>query len=235
MVLRRLADVEALGRARLHPFTLWVAARQYALGKGGLGHLVWQPAGEVVDALDAAVNGLAAAVTPSGRRLLVALDLSGSMGVGVAGSALSAKAAAAGFASLLVRIEPRVRVIGFDTRIHPLPLTPRQRIDDAIRLVEATGGGGTDGSLPFAWARERGVAFDGMVILTDHETWAGREHVVQALARYRREVAPVRVVTAALTATGTAVVPVGDPLSLGIAGLDAGLPQLVTWFMVAGR
>ncbi|HMU49788.1 MAG TPA: TROVE domain-containing protein [Geminicoccaceae bacterium] len=34
LVLRRLADVEALRRARLHPFTLWVAARQYAAGRG---------------------------------------------------------------------------------------------------------------------------------------------------------------------------------------------------------
>lgn len=235
LVLRKLGDVEALRRARLHPFTLWVAARQYALGRGGLGRLTWQPAGEVVDALDAAVTALAAAAVPSGRRLLVAIDVSGSMSVGVAGSALSAKAAAAGFASLLVRMEPRVRVIGFDTAVHQLPLTPRQRIDDAIRLVEAAGGGGTDIALPFAWARQQGIAFDGVVVLTDGETWAGREHVVQALARYRREVGPARVVTAALTATGTTVVPADDPMSLGIAGLDASLPQLVAWFMAQER
>lgn len=229
-VLRKLGDAEALRRARLHPFTLWVAARQYAAGLGR-GRLSWQPAGEVVDALDAAVTALTAAAVPSGRRLLVAIDVSGSMSVGVAGSALSARAAAAGFASLLVRMERSVRVIGFDTAVHQLPLTPRQRIDDTIRLVEATGGGGTDISLPFAWAHRQHLAFDGVVLLTDGETWAGREHVVQALARYRREVFPAHVVTAALTATGTAVVRADDPLSLGVAGLDASLPQLVAWFM----
>jgi 60 kDa SS-A/Ro ribonucleoprotein len=47
------------------------------------------------------------------------------------------------------------------------------------------------------------MTVDGVVTLTDNETWAGRAHPVQAMAAYRSQVgSPVRNVVVAMTATG---------------------------------
>ncbi|MGH3302287.1 MAG: hypothetical protein ACRDOK_11500 [Streptosporangiaceae bacterium] len=71
-----------------------------------------------------------------------------------------------------------------------------------------------------------------MVVLTDNETWAGRQHPVQALDAYRQSVnTRVRVVAVSMTATGMTV---GEPTAEGVpnmAGLDASLPALITGFV----
>ena len=73
---------------------------------------------------------------------------------------------------------------------------------------------------------------DGIVVLTDNETWAGREHPAQALENYRRRVNPaVRLVVAAMAANHANVVDPTDANSLGIAGLDAAVPALVAYFL----
>jgi 60 kDa SS-A/Ro ribonucleoprotein len=69
-------------------------------------------------------------------------------------------------------------------------------------------------------------------VLTDNETWAGRQHPVQALAAYRRSVnASVRVVVVSMTATGMMIGDVADEGVLNVAGLDGTLPGLITWFV----
>ena len=87
-------------------------------------------------------------------------------------------------------------------------------------------------SLPFSWARDRRLEVDGVVVLTDNETWAGRRHPVQALEAYRRSVNPrVRVVVVSMTATGMMI---GDPADdgvLNVAGLDASLPRVIAGFV----
>jgi 60 kDa SS-A/Ro ribonucleoprotein len=63
------------------------------------------------------------------------------------------------------------------------------------------------------------LSADGVVVLTDNETWAGRQHPVQALAGYRRSVnAQVRVVVVSMAATGTMIGELGEPDVLNVAG-----------------
>ena len=78
-VVAQLGDAERIRKARVHPIALLAALRTYASGHGARGRASWKPVREIVDALDAAFYTAFENVEPTGKRLLLALDVSGSM------------------------------------------------------------------------------------------------------------------------------------------------------------
>jgi 60 kDa SS-A/Ro ribonucleoprotein len=238
--VRRLTDREAILRARIHPMDAWLALRVYRSGVAQpnprADRQTWHPVPAVLDALEETYELAFGTVEPSGRRLLVAVDSSGSMswggGVRVGGSPIgSPYEVGNAMAVMLARIERgNAHVIEVDTRVHTSKVTPRTNLREIASWKPS--GGGTDLSLPFTWAREQRMEVDGIVVFTDNETWAGRSHPTQALNAYRRTVNPdARVVVAAMTAAGHSI---GDPKDdgvLNVAGLDASLPLVVNGFV----
>ncbi|MEV0826059.1 TROVE domain-containing protein [Nonomuraea rubra] len=238
--VRRLTDRQAVLRARIHPMDAWLALRVYKSGVAQPNPRAdrqrWQPVPAVLDALEETYELAFGTVEPSGKRLLVAVDSSGSMswggGVRVGGSPVgSPYEVGNAMAVMLARIERGgVHVIDVDTRVHASNVTPRTNLREIASWKPS--GGGTDLSLPFTWAREQRMEVDGFVVFTDNETWAGRSHPTQALNAYRRAVRPdARVVVAAMTAAGYSI---GDPKDdgvLNVAGLDASLPLVVNGFV----
>lgn len=231
----RLRDAEAIKRARVHPMSVLIALKTYAQGRGEKGKLTWSPVPRLIDALDDAFDLAMVNATPTGKRLLVAVDVSGSMSANCSGaSVLTAKEAAAAIATIFLRIEPMAHVIAFDTSPHEPGLSPKQRRDDVAKAMSRWNGG-TDVAQPIAYALANKQAYDGIVMLTDNETWAGKIHVSQLMERYRREVSrDCRMACLAMTASGANVVDPRDPLSFGVAGLDAGVVDIVSQF-IAGR
>ena len=75
----QLGDADRIRRARVHPIAVLAALRTYASGRGARGRGEWNPVREIVDALDAAFYTAFGNVEPAGKRLLLALDVSGSM------------------------------------------------------------------------------------------------------------------------------------------------------------
>jgi 60 kDa SS-A/Ro ribonucleoprotein len=57
-----------------------IAGKVYAQGQGEKGSLTWQPVPKVIDALDPAFYATFQNVEPCGKPVLLALDVSGSMG-----------------------------------------------------------------------------------------------------------------------------------------------------------
>ena len=82
VAVEQLGNGERLRRARVHPIAVLSALRTYESGRGARGQGEWTPVREIVDALDAAFYAAFAGVEPTGTRLLLALDVSGSMHVG---------------------------------------------------------------------------------------------------------------------------------------------------------
>ncbi|XVQ14100.1 TROVE domain-containing protein [Spirillospora sp. CA-255316] len=235
----RLTDSRALAGARVHPMDLFLALRVYGSGTAQphprAEQQRWSPVPAVVDALEEAYELSFGHIEPSGRRLLVAVDSSGSMTwnkVLSGGSPLgSTYEVANAMAVILNRIEGGgCHVIEVDTKVHASRVSARTNLRE-IGSWKASGGG-TNLALPFAYAREERLAVDGVVVLTDNETWAGARHPAQELTAYRAEVNPdVRVVVAAMTPVGHSI---GDPRDggvLNIAGLDASLPMVVNGFI----
>ncbi len=234
-VAERLTDAGQLKQARVHPVQLLLALRTYAQGRGALGSLTWAPASKVLDALDEGFDRSFGVLMPTGKRILVAVDVSGSMHWSAcAGSrVMNCLEAGAAMAMVFARTEQEAHVIAFDTGARPAGVSRRQRLDDVVRTFSQWSGG-TDVAQPMLYALKQRLAVDAFVVVTDNETWAGREHPVQALARYRRAVNPeARVAVMACAANGGSVVPDDDALALGVAGFDAAAPQIVGDFLRA--
>jgi 60 kDa SS-A/Ro ribonucleoprotein len=238
-VVARLTDGEALAKARIHPMDLFLALRVYASGRSRPDPRAdgrqWQPVPAILDALEEAYEASFENVGPSGKRLLVAVDSSGSMSyrrVTSGGSPLgTAYEVGCAMAAILARIERgNCHVIDVDTRVHASKVTPRTNLREISSWRPS--GGGTDLSLPFAWALQERMDVDGVVVFTDDETWAGRRHPAQALAAYRSGVnANTRVIVASMTPAGYGIADPHDDGVLNIAGLDASLPLVVNGYI----
>ena len=246
LVADRLGDGDWLARSRLHPMAILLAASVYGQGKGVKGKLSWTPVPQVVAALDAAFYRAFAGVAPTGKRRLLALDVSGSMAAPVAGSPLSCREAAAALTLIALRTEAEVHVVGFaaggsgfggkhgggDPRLAELALSGVTTIAEAVRAAAAVPMGGTDCSLPMRVALRKGWQVDSFEVYTDNETWAGPVHPVQALKRYREATGiAARLVVQAFTATPFTIADPSDAGSLDVVGLDAASPALVADFV----
>jgi 60 kDa SS-A/Ro ribonucleoprotein len=266
-VLADLSSLEALKRARMHPMSLLVALKTYQRGQGLRGKLSWSPAGKIVDALDRAFYLAFGAVRPTGKRLCLALDVSGSMTCGVSGvPVLSCREAAAAMALVSANVEASYEMVAFTCGrggvsrnlfgkrgqkgkgmkfnsgtfgwgfgITPIDISPRQRLDDVVRLTENMPFGGTDCALPMRWALATKTPVDAFVIYTDNESWAGEVHVDQALNDYRQKLGiPAKLVAVALSADRFSVANPNDAGQLDVVGFDTVAPTVISDFVFGG-
>ncbi|NLT53673.1 MAG: TROVE domain-containing protein [Actinomycetales bacterium] len=240
-VVAQLVDADRLRSARVHPVNILVAQRTYASGRSARGAGEWTPSRKVTDALDTAFYRAFEAVEPSGTRTLLAVDVSGSMSVPISGMPITAREASTALALVQLATEPSATAVGFTTRpgsrswhdsaLRPLTISPRQRLDDALRVVDAMPMGGTDCALPMVHATEQGLKVDTFVIYTDNETWAGDVHPHQALAEYRRRSGiAAKLVVVGMTATGFSIADPSDAGMLDVVGFDGAVPSLITEF-----
>lgn len=237
-VCAQLTDAEHLHAARVHPFQALVAHRTYALGYSLKGSSSWNPTAAIVDALDTAFYAAFALAEPTGKRWLLGLDVSGSMTDPISGLPLSAREASAALALTAMKTEPWTEVIAFtsagtrrNTGITPLPISPRQRLDDAVRVVSGLNWGATDCALPMLYALQKNTLVDVFVVLTDSETWTGNIHPHQALRQYRERMNPTaQLIVLGMTSTGFTIADPTDAGMLDIAGLDAAVPALMADF-----
>lgn len=235
-----LADPERLRRARVHPVNVLVAQRTYASGRSARGTGTWEPTQRIVDALDAGFYAAFGAVEPAGKRMLLAVDVSGSMSAPIAGMPLTAREASAALALVQLATEPGSSAIGFAAgsdgswdppAIKPLRISPRRRLDDALRVVDDMPMGGTDCAQPMLYALANGMEVDTFVVYTDNETWHGDIHPHQALRQYRERTGiPAQLVVVGMTATEFSIADPADPGMLDVAGFDAAVPSLISQF-----
>jgi 60 kDa SS-A/Ro ribonucleoprotein len=246
----QLGDAARIRKARVHPIAVLAALRTYASGRGFRGRGEWNPVREIVDALDTAFYTAFGNVEPAGKRLLLALDVSGSMtGGDVAGvPGLSPRDASAALALVTAATETQYELIGFfagrggwktGTNRHgwgadgltPLAISPRQRLNDAVKAVSDLPFGGTDCALPMLYAQAQKQEIDTFVIYTDSETWAGDIHPAQALRDYRHASGiDARLVVVGMVSNGFSIADPHDPGMLDVVGFDTATPQLISDF-----
>jgi 60 kDa SS-A/Ro ribonucleoprotein len=247
----QLGDAERIRRARVHPIAVLAALRTYASGRGARGRGEWSPVREVVDALDAAFYTAFGNVEATGKRLLLALDVSGSMTYGwVAGvPGLTPRDASAALALVTAATEERYEIVGFYTGrggwkpgrkrgwtlgadgLTPLAVSPRQRLEDAVSTVSDLPFGGTDCALPMLYAQAQGREIDTFVIYTDSETWAGDVHPAQALRDYRLASGiDAQLVVVGMVSNGFSIADPADPGMLDVVGFDTATPGLISDF-----
>lgn len=240
VVIERLTNADALKYGRIHPMDVFLAMRVYASGfaqpNPKAPARTWEPVSDILDALEESYDLSFGHVEPSGKKLLIAVDSSGSMtwgGVKMGGSPLGMPYEIANaMAVILKRIEGRnAHIINASTSAHPSRITARTNLRE-IASWRASGGG-TDMSVPFVYAEREGLNVDGIVVFTDNETWAGGwNHPTQALESYRRRINPAaRAVVASMTAAGHSIADPKDDGVLNIVGMDAALPKVALEFI----
>jgi 60 kDa SS-A/Ro ribonucleoprotein len=254
-IAAQLTDSAKLVKARVHPMKMLIAQTTYAAGRGVDGKSTWKPVSKISDALDAGFYTSYGAVESTGQNFLLALDVSGSMGVTIDRSHLSARAASSAMALVTANAETNHEIIAFTSEptqgtglydrrygwnyghrrsvnaVVRLDISPRQRIDDVIRKTNELPFGNTDCALPMLYASRNKLHIDTFVIYTDSETWYGDIHPFQALTKYREEFNPsAKLIVVGLTSSGFTIADPSDNGSLDVAGFDGDTPQIISGF-----
>ena len=231
-VVGQLGDIESMRKARIHPLAVLVALKTYQQGHGDKGSLSWQPVPAIVDALDAAFYASFKAVEPTGKRHLLALDVSGSMGSpNIAGMpGITPRVGSGAMALVAANVEEQHSFVGFSHSLIPLAISPRQRLDDVIRSISNIPFGATDCSLPMIWAQQNKIPVDTFVVYTDSETNTGG-HPVQALRAYRQKMGiAAKLVVVGMVSNGFSVADPSDGGMLDVVGMDTATPAVISDF-----
>jgi len=164
---QRLRDPALIQRARVLPYQLLMAAN--AIGEGVPSAI----AAAVHDAMEVATLQVPALAGD----VVVAVDVSGSMGSPVSGYRKGATTAArcvdvaALIAACVQRNHPEARVLPFDTEVRNVRLNPRDSVMTQARSLAALCGGGTAVSAPLARLNKEKAKVDLLVLVSDNESW----------------------------------------------------------------
>jgi len=233
-IAERLKDREQLKKARMHPISILVALVTYESGGGALGSLTWEPNMQIIDALDTAFYKSFDVIEPTGKRVMYALDVSGSMKwCSVMNKpGLTPRNVSAALALVNAKTEKHAMFHAFSDRFVPVTLSGKERLDDVVKKMTDMPFGGTDCSLPAQYAINNELDIDAFVIYTDNETWAGDSHPVQTFQEYAQRFNPnARMITVGMTATESTIADPNDPRMLDIVGMSTSTPNVINQFI----
>jgi 60 kDa SS-A/Ro ribonucleoprotein len=231
LVKERLGNKDYLRKSRIHPISVLVAARTYAQGKGVKGSLSWSPVPAVQTALDEAFYATFGNVRKIGKPVLIALDVSGSMGSSAAGTVLRACEATAAMSLVWLNTEPEVHVFGFGSTFRELGIRKGMTLEAACQKAVQANFGSTNIGLAVEYAEQHKIDVGGFIVMTDNEGNTG-EQPAKVMERYRKARVPdARLVMAATSANQYRASDPNDKWSLDVAGFDPSVPTVVNNFI----
>lgn len=229
-----LTDANYIKKSRVHPFSLFVAMNTYASGQGLRGKLTWEPISQITSALEQAFWLSFKNVIPTNKRFLSAIDCSGSMGHEIELTHQPAYITAGILALIMAHVESCHAVYAFDDSVDtvtPVNIGPTSSIADARNALLDTLGGGTDIAAPIEYFTKDKIEADAIIIYTDNQTWAGWEHPIDAMKKYRKNVNPdAKLVVVAMCDNQYTVEP-NSPFTLNVVGLDTNVPSIIAGFV----
>jgi len=240
----KLRDPELIRKGRMHPISYLNAAIVHRDGqvnradRWGYSYgrtKNWETSSKIAGALEDGFYIAFGNVEPSNKRILLGVDVSGSMSCNAMGLDLSCAQVSAAVAMQIARTEPYSEIRGFSNQFVDLGITERDDFGSAMRKVKDRNFGGTDCSLPMQYALKNNIEIDTFVVVTDSETWAGRIHPHQALKQYRDTFGiPARLAVLGVAATDVSIADPSDKGMMDFAGFDASAPRVLADFS-AGR
>jgi 60 kDa SS-A/Ro ribonucleoprotein len=231
LVVNQLGSEKALKKARIHPMQILLAAKTYAQGHGIKGDLRWSPVPTILTALDRAFYDTFPNVTPAGKPLLIALDVSGSMGSSIMGAPITSCEAVAALSLVHCNVEPECHVFGFADTFRDLRIRKGMTLEQACQHASCMNFGSTNVSLAYEFALKHKLKVGGFIVMTDSETNGGT-HPALRLREYRDRFTPdARSVVVATTSTSFTINDPTDKYGLDVAGFDASVPRLIADFI----
>ena len=247
----RLSAEEDIQRSRIHPFKVLVGSLTYGAGKALKGSLSWPVSTQVRDTLTYTFLKAFKNVSPTGKRYMVALDVSGSMDTACMGCpSITCRMASAALALMLYETEPKVYLRGFTAQSNYSCGSTAVSADNGFRnfdpnvrrgmtlqqFISATSApfGPTDCSLPMRRAIEDGLTdIEAFIVMTDSETFAGPIHPQVALENYRTfsKNPNVKLIVVGMTANNLTIADPNDRNTLNLAGFDTAMPEIIAMFV----
>jgi hypothetical protein len=238
-IVARLTNQTEVLKARIHPIKVLVASKVYTNGCGDSGSLTWTPNAYIGVALTDLFRISYGAVTPTGKRIMLGIDVSGSMSTPVLGSkVLTCRDASIAMALLYIETEKNVSAVAFSDTLTDLIAPSKFQLRRGMTLqqaLSATNGmnfSSTDCVLPIQHAIKHNLQIDAFIVITDCETYAPNEHPQNALIRYR-ELTGIQAKLIVLGMTGNCftIVDPTDRNTLNLAGFDTSTPEIASMFM----
>jgi len=238
-IVARLVNQTEVLKARIHPIKVLVASKVYTNGCGDSGSLTWTPNAYIGVALTDLFRISYGAVTPTGKRIMLGIDVSGSMSSPVLGSkVLSCRDASIAMALLYMETEKNVSAVAFSETLTDLIAPSKFQLRRGMTLQQAlaaTNGmnfSATDCVLPIQHAIRCKLPIDAFIIITDNETYAPNEHPQNALIRYREVMGiEAKLIVLGMTGNCFTIVNPNDRNTLNLAGFDTSTPEIASMFM----
>jgi 60 kDa SS-A/Ro ribonucleoprotein len=250
-VVQRITDSQSLRASRVHPFQMLIASYTYASGRSLRGSSTWTPNPIIVQALNGGFLNSFHNAVPIGNRIMVGLDVSGSMWSGTVNDVPGFTPALAGgaLAYFLSKTEQFVDTMAFTASTANrwsgrttgpdiagfVPFNVGNSLQHTLAVTQSLSHqmGATDCALPMLYGAQKKVDIDTFIVITDSETWAGHVSPAQALRDYRAQrqsLYPAKLVVLAMVSNPFTIADPKDAGMLDIAGFDAATPALLADF-----
>jgi 60 kDa SS-A/Ro ribonucleoprotein len=232
-IANRFLDEEAIHKSRLHPFNILVSLKTYEAGHGFKGSLSWTPRQRIISALDKAFYLAFKNVEPTGKRICMGVDVSGSMSSSMDNSNVRYCEGSAALAMAIARTEKNYFIGGFSDQFVDLNIIPDMSLAQACKKVLMDNFGGTDAAVAIQYALDHKQQFDAFIIITDNETWAGPKHAHVALQEYRRKmnIPDCKLITIGMAANEFTIADPKDKNMMDIVGFDASALTIISEFI----
>lgn len=231
-----LTNQAEITKTRIHPIQVLIALKTYMAGKGDLGKLTWTTDGIVLDTLSTTFKMSFGNVERTGKRIMLALDVSGSMDCATAGApSVSCRegATAMAMATLAAEGDRNTSIYAFTTVFKDMNgrIRPNMTVQEAIRATQDVFGG-TDCALPMRHAAQHNIPVDCFIVYTDSETYAPTRHPQVELEEYRKKTGiNAKMIVVGMVSNSLTIADPSDKNTLNLAGFDSSLPQLITMFL----
>ncbi|XP_048019892.1 60 kDa SS-A/Ro ribonucleoprotein isoform X1 [Megalobrama amblycephala] len=230
-VCERIQDETALKKAKTQPFNILVASENYKRGHGKRSKLKWEPDGDIVQALDCAFCKTISMVEPTGKRFLVAVDVSSSLSSVTHGSSISTVAVAAAMCMVIAQTELNAQIVVFsEGGVVPCTVSSDMTLMQVAAQLIQTPGGSTDCALPIIWASENEKTVDVFIIFTNNHT-LGRKNPADTLKTYRQKSGVFsKLIVCGMIANSLSIADPEDRGMLDICGFDSQAVDVIRSF-----
>ena len=240
-IIKMLTEPKAVKDSKVHPLQVLVGMKTYSQGKGDLGSMTWTPNSYITTALSTTFRQSFGNITPTGKRFMIGLDVSGSMGMCMCAGAknITPREGSVAMAMMTLHAEgaQNVHVYGFSNVFYSFngKIRPEMTIQDAIKATDVPFGA-TDCALPMTEALKMythsGIVFDVFCVYTDNETYAPNMHPQVALEQYRKATGvDAKLIVIGMVANQLTIADPKDKNTLNLAGFDTSTPELISMFI----
>jgi hypothetical protein len=240
-IIRMLTDPKGVKDSKIHPLQVLIGMKTYSQGKGDLGSMTWTPSSYITTALSTTFKQAFGNITPTGKRYMLGLDVSGSMSMSMCAGAknITPREGSVAMAMMTLHAEgaQNVHIYGFSSVFYNFngKVRPDMTIQDAIKATDVPFGA-TDCALPMTEAlkmyRNNGIVFDVFCVYTDSETYAPNIHPQVALEQYRKATGvDAKLIVVGMVANSLTIADPKDKNTLNLAGFDTATPELISMFV----